>query len=178
MHTTAYIAASLDGFIARPDGNIDWLTEIDNPTNDDYGYAEFMKAIDAIVVGRGTFDTLLSFSLWPFGKPVFVLSSTLKKIPERLKGKATLLDMGPDEVIGFLFKEGFENIYIDGGKTIQGFLFHDLIDRIIITRIPILLGNGIPLFGMIGRELSFRHVETKIFPNGLVRSDYLRERAF
>ena len=177
MSNIVYIATSLDGFIARKDGNLDWLMNLPNPENSDYGFSEFQDRIDAILIGRKTFDTVLSFDKWPYTKPVFVLSQTINKLPDRIIGKAELLNNSPKNVIDSIHAKGFKNIYIDGGNTIQGFLREDLIDEMTITRVPILLGSGIPLFGDNNMELNFAHVETVVFNNTLVRSKYIRVRS-
>jgi dihydrofolate reductase len=178
MPNIVYIATSIDGYIAREDGNIDWLNEIPNPENDDYGFFTFIKRIDAIIMGRKTFETLLEFNEWPYPKnlPLFVLSNTLNKLPDSLKGKVEILKGEPLSIIEFLKLKGINSLYIDGGKTIQNFLKEDLIDELIITRIPILLGSGIPLFAKNNIELKFEHVETRVFNNMLVRTTYLRKR--
>jgi dihydrofolate reductase len=106
MHASVYIATSLDGFIARKDGSIDWLTSIEDPAGEDYGYAEFMEGIDAIVMGRGTFETILSFPSWPYTRPVFVLSSTLREIPSSCGEKAVLLNKKPREAVEHISKGG------------------------------------------------------------------------
>ncbi len=174
MLTTVYIATSLDGFIARPDGSLDWLVDIPNPEGSDYGYSEFMKTIDAVVIGRGTYETVLEYPEWPYDKPVFVLSTTLNALPRRLEGKAELMNMSPKELLSTLEKRGLKSLYIDGGKTIHAFLTEDLIDRMVITRVPVLIGSGIPLFGYLENDIQFKQIETKVFENGLVRSEYER----
>jgi dihydrofolate reductase len=174
MHATVYIATSLDGFIARKDGSIDWLTSIENPSNDDFGYQDFISGIDAIVIGRATFETVLAFPGWPYTKPVFVLSSTLRQVPEKLKGKVSLLNLEPAQALEHLTREGHTRVYIDGGKTVQGFLREGLIDRLIVTKIPVLLGEGIPLFGPLAQDQHWVHVKTDVYPNGLVKSEYRR----
>ncbi len=174
MNTTVYIATSLDGFIARKDGGIDWLHAIDNPTHDDFGYNAFMKDIDAVVMGRGTFETVLSFGSWPYRKKVVVLSSTMREVPVHLRDKVLLLSAPPREVLRRLEEMGHTRLYIDGGRTIQGFLREGLIDRMIITRIPVLLGEGIPLFGPLPGDRRWSHVRTDIYPHGLVKSEYQR----
>lgn len=173
MSNYVYIAASLDGFIARADGSLDWLTELDNPEQTDYGYNDFISRIDAIVMGRGTYETVSRFATWPYTKPVFVLSSTLN--PENPPGaKITVTALAPSELVKELDARGYHHLYIDGGKTIQSFLACDLIDELIITRVPVLLGTGIPLFGALAHELAFKHLETVVYKNGLVKSRYLR----
>jgi len=175
MKTSVYIGTSLDGFIAKTDGNIDWLTQF---ANDDaiQAYEEFMKGIDAILIGRGTFEKILSFPSWPYQKKAFVLSSSLKQLPDSVKDKATLLSMKPKELLSYLSEMGFSSIYVDGGKVIQGFLKEDIIDDLIISKVPLLIGNGVPLFGFLGADLQFKHIRTEVQSNGLVRSYYKRER--
>lgn len=174
MTNMIYIAVSLDNFIATQDGGLDWLYAIPNPERSDYGFAEFLKHIDAIVMGRNTFETVLGFDTWPYQKPVFVLSRTLAKLPEKAAGKAELIRGEPTEVVAALNARGYQNLYIDGGRTIQGFLEADLIDEMVITRVPILLGGGIPLFGRLPNELKFRLVSTERLNDTLVKSIYHR----
>lgn len=176
MKNYVYIAVSLDGFIATKDGGLDWLHEIPNPEQSDYGYAAFMSTIDAIVMGRNTFEKVLTFGAWPYDKPVFILSNNLKDLPESLTGKAQIIKGAIKEVLAGLRKQGYANLYIDGGATIQNFLKEDFIDELIITRIPILLGDGIPLFGKLERSLKFIHDKTEIYGNHLVKSHYRRIR--
>jgi dihydrofolate reductase len=171
---SVFIAVSLDGYIAREDGDIEWLTSIPAPAGEDYGFKEFMNRIDAVVMGRGTYDVIKNFPKWYYSKHVFVLSNTLKEIPDKLKNKITLLALSPGETVRHLNERGLTRLYIDGGKTIQGFLKEDLIDEMIITRIPILLGGGIPLFGKLEKDVSFEHVETTQYTSGLVKSHYRR----
>lgn len=175
MKTSVYIGTSLDGFIAKKDGNIDWLTQY---ASDEamHAYEEFMSGIDAIVIGRGTYETILSFPSWPYDKKAFVLSSSLKELPDTLKDKATLLSKTPVDLLNYLTEMGFSSLYIDGGKVIQSFLKEDLIDDLIIAKIPLLIGNGIPLFGFLSHNLKFIHLRTETQSNGLVRSYYKRER--
>ena len=176
MANTVYIATSLDGYIARKDGNIDWLMEVPNPDNSDYGFSTFMKRIDGIIMGRKTFELVLDFGGWPYSKPVFILSNSMTNIPEDLKEKAKIVKGELKEIMSSLNKKGFKNLYIDGGKTIQSFLNENLIDELIITRIPIILGSGIPLFDKMDLEIRFEHVQTEIFNNALVKSRYIKKK--
>ena len=175
MKTSVYIGTSLDGYIAKPDGNIDWLTIYGN---DDaiHAYEEFMNGIDAIVIGKGTYEKILSFPSWPYVKKAFVLSTSLKQLPDTLKDNATLLSMKPKELLSYLSEMGFSSIYVDGEKVIQDFLKEDMIDNLIISKVPVLIGNGIPLFGFISADLKFKHMRTETQSNGLVRSYYNREK--
>lgn len=178
MANYVYIATSLDGFIATPDGGVDWLDEIPNPDQSDFGYGEFISHIDAILMGRNSFEKVLTFGVWPYKKPVFVLSNRLKHIPENLINTVEIIS-GNDikTVVNRLNERGYHNLYIDGGRTVQSFLAEDMIDELIITRVPILLGDGIPLFGRLTDKLRFRHKKTEVFNNTLVMSAYSRLRA-
>jgi len=176
MPNVVYIATSLDGHIAKKDGSIDWLMEVPNPGNSDYGFSEFMDRIDGIIMGRNTFETVVSFEEWPYNKKVFVLSKTLKSLPNGYQEKAQIVCGEIKDIVESLHKEGFINVYVDGGKTIQCFLQEDLIDELIITRIPIILGSGIPLFTDIDQELKFKVVNTEVLNQNLVKSTYLRIR--
>jgi len=172
-----YIATSLDGFIAKSNGSLDWLMEIPNPDRSDYGYAEFINGIDAIVMGRNTFETVLAFDSWPYTNPVFVLSKTLNQVPETVLGKAKVVRGEVKSLISQLNNQGFLNLYIDGGRAIQSFLEADLIDEIIITRVSILLGEGIPLFGKLSHSLKFKLKKTEVLNEFLVKSYYTRIRS-
>ncbi|MEW6194265.1 MAG: dihydrofolate reductase family protein [Bacteroidota bacterium] len=176
MANFVFIAESLDGYIAKKDGNIDWLLEIPNPGGSDYGYNDFIKNIDAVVLGRITFEKVLSFGGWHYSKPVFVLSNTLKSVGKNLENKAAVIKGDLKSVIKELHSKNYTNIYIDGGITIQNFLKEDLIDEMTITQIPIILGSGIPLFGELKNELRFEHVKTEVLNNALVQSRYKRIR--
>lgn len=175
MKTTVYIGTSLDGFIARNDGDIDWLTRF---ANDEaiHAYEEFMSGIDAIVIGRGTFEKVLTFPSWPYEKKAFVLSTSIKQVPDILREKVTVLSMKPKELLNYLSSKGISSIYVDGGKVIQEFLKEDLIDKLIISKVPVLIGSGIPLFDYLDSDLQFRHIQTQVSSNGLVRSYYERQR--
>ncbi|MEP6788030.1 MAG: dihydrofolate reductase family protein [Acidobacteriota bacterium] len=174
MKISAYVGKSLDGFIARKNGDFTWLSQF---ANDEAiaAYNEFMGRIDAIVIGRGTFDEVLKFPEWPYEKPVFVLSTSIGELPDAAIGKATLLSMSPRAIAEHLASEGFSNIYIDGGTVIQSFLKEGLVDELIIATVPILIGNGLSLFGEGEKDIPFRHVRTIVASNGLVRSYYDKE---
>ncbi len=176
MANIIYIATSIDGFIAKKDGAIDWLFDIPNPDGSDFGFSDFIKNIDAIIMGRNTFELVLTFGNWPYNKPVFVLSKTLQSVPKNLTDKVEILNDNPHSIIEELNSRKYFNLYIDGGKTIQGFLKQELIDEIIITRIPILLGDGIPLFCALTKEQKYEHIKTDIYNNALVKSYYKRLR--
>lgn len=173
MKNIVYIATSSDGFIATKDGDIDWLMEIPNPNNSDYGYAEFIDSIDALVMGRKTYEKVLSFDCeWPYSKKVFVLSNSLKEINSSVAGKVELINGPLKEIVKNLNNDGFKNLYIDGGSTIQSFLKEDLIDEMIITNVPVTLGEGIPLFKNNAHESKFKLDSTENFDNGMVKNHY------
>lgn len=176
MTNYVYIATSLDGYIADPNGNLNWLNNIPNPNKSDYGYLDFIKNIDAIIMGKNTFQKVLSFGKWPYHKPVFILSNSLKEIPEDLIEKVEIIYGDIKKLIQQLKEQGFKNMYIDGGQTVHSFLKKDLIDEIIITTVPVLLGDGIPLFHKLNQQLKFNHKNTKIYNNNLVKSHYIRDR--
>lgn len=149
MANYVYIATSLDGFIATCEGGLDWLSEIPNTEQSYFGYAEFISGIDAILMGRNTFQKVLTFGTWPYDKPVFVLGNTLVSVPENVADKTEIVNGEVRMLVDQLNKRGYHNLYVDGGSVIQSFLEEDLIDEMIITRVPILLGDGIPLFGKL-----------------------------
>ena len=174
MRASVYIATSLDGFIARSNGDIDWLAVAeDQHGEEDYGYRAFIESVDYLVMGRNTFEKVLSFDTWPYGaKKVVVLSNRPFAVPEYLTGSVELMSGSPRVVSRRLAERGARHLYIDGGKTIQGFLAEGVIDQLIISRIPVLIGTGIPLFGPIPHDIQLRHIETKAFAGGLVQSRY------
>ena len=172
-----FIARSLDGYIADKNGGLDWLNTTPNPDHLDMGYENFIKGVDAIVMGRTTFDTVCSFDIqWPYKIPVFVLSSSLGSLPEEYNDKAEIVKGPLSEVLDLIHKKGYPRLYIDGGVTVQNFLKEDLIDELIITTIPILLGGGAPLFGELPKEMEFEHVESVLYLNALVQDSYVRKR--
>ena len=172
-----FIAKSLDGYIADKKGELDWLQLIPNPEQIDMGYESFINNIDALIMGRTTFETICNFGIdWPYNKPVFVLSRTLKTIPEKYKGKVELVKGALTDITNEINKRGYSRLYIDGGTTIQSFLKEDLIDELIITTIPILLGGGARLFSELPKELEFKHVNSEVFLDEIVQNHYQRKR--
>jgi len=172
-----FIARSLDGYIAGKNGELDWLNSIPNPENLDMGFVNFMEDTDAVIMGRVTFELVCSFEgEWPYHRPIFVLSRTLNSIPEKFKHKAELVKGEIKEVLETINGLGHHQLYIDGGATIQSFLKEDLIDELIITTIPILLGGGIPLFRELPKSLEFEHIESKVYLGQMVQDHYKRKR--
>lgn len=169
MKASVFIATSVDGFIARSNGGIDWLPA---GGGEPHGYDEFMATVDALVIGRKTFETVLAFDAWPFGKrPVFVLS-TRALAPAPIGAIVEHMSGAPAEIVSQLAARGFGHVYVDGGITIQRFLQAGLIQRVIITCVPVLIGDGVPLFGALPGDVWLRHIATRQFPSGLVQSEY------
>ena len=169
MKASIFVGTSLDGFIARADGAFDFLPA---DGGEPHGYEEFIATVDALVMGRHTFETVRDMSPWPYGdKPVIVLSTRpLVRVPpgapvERMGGD-------PSEIVSRLAARGMQHIYVDGGITIQRFLSAGLVQRLIITRVPVLIGTGIPLFGAVPRDIILRHIGTRQYATGLVQSEY------
>ena len=172
-----FIATSIDGYIADKNGSIDWLHTIPNPDNIDMGYGEFTSQIDALVMGRTTFETVCGFDMdWPYQKPVFVLSNSLKHIHKEYEGKAELVNGTLSEILKKINKKGCYRLYIDGGRTIQSFLKEDLIDEMTVTIIPYLLGEGIPLFTELPSRLEFECVDSKIYLDKVVQNHFVRRK--
>lgn len=174
IQCSVFIATSLDGFIARKNGDLDWLPGSDGATGtEDYGFHEFFNSIDTLVMGRKTYEQVLTFKQWPYqGKRVVVLSSRFEKIPVKFAQDVEGTSATPKELTQRLSSSGSTHIYVDGGKTIQSFLQADLIQEMTITKIPILLGEGIPLFGTLADDIKLQHVSTRSFESGLVQSKY------
>jgi dihydrofolate reductase len=170
MKTSVFVGTSLDGFIARPNGSFDFLHG--SAGNEPHGYEEFFASVDALLIGRKTFETVLEFDTWPYGsKPTFVLST--RPLAPSPAGTAVERMAGPPAtVVAALAERNFSHVYVDGGLTIQRFLQDGLIDRLIISRVPVLIGTGIPLFGPLERDISLRHIATRVYASGLVQSEY------
>ena len=170
MKTTVFVGISLDGFLARKDGTFDFLFGGGVDSGADNGYDDFIVTVDALLMGRNTYDVVRAFDKWPYGdKPVYVLST--KPLPpgghpvERLEGE-------PSTVLDALAAKGVGHVYVDGGLTIQGFLRADRIDRLVITRLPVLIGEGIPLFGALTKDVRLKHVSTRVIGDAAVQSTY------
>ena len=177
MKNSVYLGISLDGYIADKNGGLEWLDMIPNPDGVDMGYPAFMEKIDALVMGRNTFETVISFGVeWPYHKPVYVLSSSLQEAPDELKGKVFPMNGTLKDVLAEIHEKGHTSLYIDGGKTVQSFLKEDLIDELILTTIPIILGGGARLFGDLPQPLELELVSSKIILGQIVQSHYVRKR--
>jgi dihydrofolate reductase len=170
MQATVFVGTSLDGYIARANGALDWL-----PVNpEEHGYTAFISSVDGIVIGRNTFETVLTFGEWPYGtKPVVVLSSRPADLVAPAGAVCDMMSGTPQEIVSRLTARGMTHIYVDGGVTVQRFLEAGLIQRVIITRVPVLIGSGIPLFGALSHDIRLEHVTTQSYPSGLVTSEYV-----
>jgi dihydrofolate reductase len=179
MKCSAYVATSLDGYIARTDGSLDWLPRpVEGGAAEDYGYAAFMDSVDVLVVGRRTFDTVAGFTPWPYaGKRVVVLSRSLRAAPAALASHGIAFHAGPVAALAAALRaDGLRHAYVDGGKVVQAFLGAGLLDELTITRVPVLLGAGIPLFGPLAADITLEHLDTRAWPDGLVQSRYRAPR--
>ncbi len=172
MHASVYIATSLDGFIAGEDGDLEWLTGAD-PGDSDYGFAEFVASVDALVMGRNTFDFVMATGEWVYGdKPIFVLSHRPLDLPNGFPGRAESMELSPHAVAAECDRRGLDHVYVDGGETIQSFLRAGLVRRIIITRLPVLIGSGIPLFGPLRADIDLALVRSTPYENGWIQDEY------
>jgi dihydrofolate reductase len=169
MMVSVFVGTSVDGFIARPNGDLDFLPP---GGGEPHGYDEFMATVDAIVIGRKTFETVLGMEEWPYAnKRVVVLSSHHIDLSEA-GGTVEQMAGSPSDILSQLAASGIRHVYVDGGVTIQGFLRAGLIQRLVITRAPVLIGDGTPLFGSLPHDIRLRHVATRHYPSGLVQSEY------
>ena len=170
MTVSVFVGTSVDGFIARPNGELDFLPK---GGGEPHGYDEFITSVDALVIGRKTFETVLTFAAWPYGdKRVVVLSRHAVDVSAAKGGVVEQMAGPPAQIVSQLAARAIHHLYVDGGITIQGFLRAGLVDRLIITRVPVLIGEGIPLFGSLPGDIRLHHVATRHYPSGLVQSEY------
>lgn len=162
---------SVDGFLARRDDTFDFLLAGEQVP---HGFEEFLASVDVVVMGRRTFEVVLRLGyLATYGKkPMMVLSSRPVDFSSAKGGVVEQMSGEPTEIVKQLKSRGFKHAYIDGGITIQRFLAAGLIDRLVLTRVPVLIGEGVPLFGPVPRDISLRHVATRSYNGGLVQSEY------
>jgi len=164
---SVFIATSLDGFIAREDGSFDWL----DPFTEDHGYDAFFAGVDALVIGRGTYDTVLAFPDWPYGDKRLIVCTSRPTTPRH----GEEIWSGPPRALAErLEREGVRSVYLDGGALIRGFLREGLVDEMAIHVVPLILGSGIPLFAKGLPEIPLRFMESKSYPSGLVKLRYQR----
>lgn len=174
MQVSAFIAASLDGYISRLDNSIDWLENASSDATEDYGYEEFVKTVSSVVMGRKTFQKILTFPEWPFQhQRVIVLSSTMKSVPDSVSDSVQLFNGDVTELAALLDSQGDTHVYVDGSRAIQSFIAAGLLTDLTITTVPILIGEGISLFGgPLRKDITVNHVNTKAFHNGFVQNHY------
>jgi len=170
MKLSVFVGISVDGFLARKNGEFDFLS----PAGDvPHGFEEFYASVDALVMGRNTFETMLTLGPWPFEKKrVVVLSSRPVDLSPARDGVVEQMGGAPEEIVAKLAADGVQHVYLDGGVTIQGFLRAGFVHRIIVTRVPVLIGEGIPLFGALPHDVQLRHVRTQSYSTGLVQTEY------
>ncbi|MBY6161725.1 dihydrofolate reductase family protein [Mameliella alba] len=171
-----FIAMSLDGFIAREDDSLDWLMAYHAP-DEDHGFDAFMASVDGLVMGSGTFRTVLGFGGdWPYSKPVIVLSRSMTEddIPDPLKGRVRLSRLSPPELMSELSQQGWQRVYVDGGSVIRSFLAAGLIADMELTIVPVLIGKGRRLFGDMDlkTDIGLTLERVRRYPSGLALTRY------
>ncbi len=176
MANHIFMGMSLDGYIADKNNSVEWLNAYPQEEGPEAPFTLFMENMDAIIMGRNTFEMVHSFGVWPYTKPVIVMSSTLTSLPQGYEGKANLSHDSVKDVLLNAFRKGYKELYIDGGKVVQSFLALDLIDSMTITQVPVLLGGGVSLFEELPGALKFNHIHTQVLDGGLVMSGYMRKR--
>ncbi len=176
MANHIFMGMSLDGYIADKNNSVDWLNAYPQEQGQDSHFSLFMGNMDAIVMGRGTFETVHSFGQWPYTKPVIVLSKSLTTLPEGYEDKAVISNEDIKDVLLNAFRKGYKELYIDGGAVVRSFLAMDFIDSMTFTQVPVLLGGGVSLFGDLAEPMKFAHVHTEVLDGGLVMSGYMRKR--
>jgi dihydrofolate reductase len=172
MKTSVFVGVSVDGFLARANGELDFL---DAGGSEPHGYEEFIASVDTIVIGRKTFEIVMGFDAWPYGeRRVVILSSQPVDLAAASArgGRVEHMSGLPADIASRLSTTGARHVYVDGGVTIQGFLRAGLVQRLVVSRVPVLIGSGIPLFGDLPKDVLLRHVATRAFQGGLVQSEY------
>ena len=174
MRVMVFVAQSIDGYIAKKDGDIQWLNDLsEKAAGEDQGFESIMELSDYLIMGRKSFEKVLSFDFWPYeGQKVIVLSKSLKELPETIKETTEIYAGDIENLYERLKNEGCQALYIDGAQTIQSFLHKELVTDMTITTVPILLGEGISLFGWMSESKEVDHEYTKAFPSGMVQTKY------
>ena len=167
------MAMSFDGFVARQDHALDWLHK-QNTEGEDHGYDDFFASIDGLVMGRGSFETVLAFEEWPYPKPTYVMSKSMiqQDVPEKLIGKVNITDLEPKELFRSLYEKGWKRAYVDGGHVVHSFLRAGLIEDMIVALVPILIGEGRRMFGNLEADIDLQLIQSKSFNSGLVQNHY------
>ena len=172
MNVIAYLAASLDGYIADSDGGVDWLNSQPNPDGSDFGFSEFLNSIDAILMGANTFRTVQSFGVWPYTKPVFVLSNSIQRVPDGFEGKVEIVSGEIKNILQRLEQDGLHTIYADGGTVVKSCMTQGFLDELVVTHVPVSLGSGISLFPANASSINYEHISTEVIGVGMVKSHY------
>lgn len=182
MKCSAYIATSVDGFIATKEGGVDWLHTAGNGKeltgeHADMGFSAYLSSVDCMIMGRKCMETISAMKLtpeqWPYGNlRIITLSNTLKVAPENMQAKIEIFSGDLNDLVMSLHQEGYKHAYIDGGTTIQAFINLKLINEITVTKAPILLGEGIPLFGKTEHPIKLEKAESLAFENDFVQLKY------
>lgn len=173
---SVFLGMSVDGFIARLDHDLSWLTgdadvggAPDDGEGGDFGFAEFVSGIDALVMGRSTYDVIAPMAEWPYqGRPVHVLSSSLAEGADA----RIVVHRSFDEAVQALTDAGYRRVYVDGGRTVHQFLTAGLVDELTLSRVPVLIGTGHTPFGEFPADIPLEHVRTQAFSGGMVQSTY------
>lgn len=182
MECSVFIATSVDGYIAESHGGLDWLhtagnAQADMSDNPDMGFSAFMDSVDCMIIGRKTMEAISAMDLspedWPYDDAhIVVLSNTLKQPPKNLIGRVQMYCGGVPALIASLANQGYQHAYIDGGSVITLCLNLGLIQRMTITQAPVLLGEGIVLFGKITPAIKLENAQATAFANGFVQINY------
>ena len=174
MTLSAYIAVSLDGYIARANGSMDWLRGGGRrPPDEERRHRAFIDSVNTIVIGRATYEAVCSAPTWPYGsKPVVVLSHNKIAVSAGVSGLLEQMSGTPVDLVSCFQSRGWHHLYVDGGRTIQGFLASRFVRRLILNRVPVILGSGISLFGEVPKDVWLDHLRTEVYPGGLVQSEY------
>ncbi len=168
-----FMAMSLDGFVARKDHRLDWLMK-QKTEGEEHGFDEFQASVDGIIMGRGSYETVLSFGEWPYTKPVVVMSKTLSQgdVSEELRGKVRITNLEPHALMNEVQGQGWSRAYVDGGKVVQSFIRAGLVSDIVLTTVPVLIGDGLRLFGELEQDIDLELTGSKAFESGLIQSQY------
>lgn len=163
---------SLDGFIAGPNNDLSWLDVLPPPSEGDMGFGALMESVDALVMGRNTFEVVMGFDVpWPYSVPVIVMSKSLTELPGEI-ADLELTSLGPTDLIAELEGRGMTKLYIDGGAVVTSFLQAGLLDELIVTVVPTAIGSGTSVFGELAEPHWFEHVSTEVFDNGMAQTTY------
>ncbi len=182
MKCSVFIATSTDGYIADENGGLDWLhvsgsQDADMSDNLDMGFADYISSVDCMIMGRKCMETISGFNLtpeqWPYGDiKIYALSNKRHATPDNLSDKVEMYSGDLSELMRQLELDGYKHAYIDGGSTITSFLNQQLINEVTITRVPVILGGGIPLFGNVEKAVQLREASAIVFPNDFIQTKY------